>query len=61
MRVLTRDPAKVGRFGDKVQIAVGDLDKPETLAATVDGVQAVYLISQAGQAGLRAASQTTSG
>ena len=51
VRVLTRDPAKTARFGNQVQVAAGDLDKPQTLAAAMDGVRAVYLISQAGQVG----------
>ena len=49
VRMLTRDPAKTTRFGSQVQAATGDLDRPETLASAMDGVRAVYLISQAGQ------------
>lgn len=49
VRVLTRDPGKTTRFGSQAETAVGDLDKPETLASAMHGVQAVYLISQAGQ------------
>jgi NAD(P)H-binding len=50
VRVLTRDPAKTAHLENEVEKATGDLDKPETLAAAMDSVQAVYLISQAGQA-----------
>ena len=49
VRVLTRDPAKAARFAPGVQIATGDLGKPETLAPALHGVHAVYLISQAVQ------------
>jgi len=49
VRVLTRDPARAARFGNQVQTATGDLDKPETLASAMDGVRAVYLLSQANQ------------
>lgn len=61
VRVLTRDPAKTAHLGNEVQVATGDLDKPETLAAAMDGVHAVYLISQAGQAGAAAAAAKQAG
>ncbi len=33
VRVLMRDERKAVQFGDKVEIAIEDLDKPETLSA----------------------------
>ena len=41
VRVLMRDRQKAVQFGDKVEIAIGDLDQPETLPAAMQGVETV--------------------
>jgi uncharacterized protein YbjT (DUF2867 family) len=45
VRALVHDPKKASRLGAGVDIAVGDLDAPETLQSAMDGVQAVYAIA----------------
>jgi uncharacterized protein YbjT (DUF2867 family) len=44
VRGLVRDPRKAPK-DDKIEIAVGDLDKPETLRSAMEGVRAVYAIA----------------
>lgn len=51
VRVLTQDPAKAGSlFGDPVEIVEGDVTRPETLDAAVEGCQGLH-ISLHGRAG----------
>lgn len=45
-RVFTRDAAKVERWGDRVEVAAGDFQKPDTFARAVSGAEAVFLMSQ---------------
>jgi uncharacterized protein YbjT (DUF2867 family) len=45
-RVFTRDTAKVERWGDRVEAAAGDFQKPDTFARAVSGAEAVFLMSQ---------------
>jgi len=45
VRVLVRDPGKVAALDPSVQRAVGDLDRPETLAPAVAGVESVFLVT----------------
>lgn len=45
VRALVHDPKKTSRLGDKVEIAVGDLDQPETLRPAMESVHAVYAIA----------------
>lgn len=45
VRVLVRDKNKVAHLGDRVEIAVGDLDKPETLAEAMQGVEKLYFVT----------------
>lgn len=45
VRVLVRDPGRLARLGDRVDVAVGDLDAAETLADAMEDVRAVYLIA----------------
>ncbi len=45
VRVLVRDKNKVAHLGDNVERAVGDLDKPETLRAAMQGVKGVFLVT----------------
>ncbi len=47
VRVFTRDAEKVARWGDRVEVAVGDLSEPETFAKAIAGVEAVYLMNGA--------------
>lgn len=49
VRALVRDPAKLGKAGEKVEIARGDLTKPETLDAAFAGVDKVFLMITGGQ------------
>lgn len=45
-RVFTRDAAKVARWGDRVEVALGDCQRPDTFAQAVSGADAVFLMSQ---------------
>lgn len=40
-RALVRDPARARRLPSEAELVVGDLTRPETLSAAVDGVDAV--------------------
>lgn len=53
VRALVRDWAKAHRLPREVQAIVGDLTRPDTLAAAVDGVDAIVFThgSDAGKAG----------
>jgi len=45
VRVLVRDPRKVEGLRGRVEIAVGDLDRPETVDGAMQGVSAVFLVT----------------
>jgi uncharacterized protein YbjT (DUF2867 family) len=46
VRVLVRDPARAGALRDAgAELAVGDMDQPETLPAALEGVERVFLVS----------------
>ncbi len=45
VRVLSRDPSKAAKFGAGVEVAQGDLAKPETLEAAFAGIDKVFLLS----------------
>ena len=45
-RVLTRDPKKVARWGDRIEVAVGDFQKADTFARAVHGIDAFFLMHQ---------------
>jgi uncharacterized protein YbjT (DUF2867 family) len=45
VRAFTRDPGKLGQHGGHVEVAVGDLDDPETVDAALDGVKGVFLVT----------------
>lgn len=48
VRALVRDAGKAAElFGADVQIAQGDYERPDTLEAAMDGVEAVYLVAPA--------------
>jgi uncharacterized protein YbjT (DUF2867 family) len=45
VRVLVRDPAKAARWGERVERAEGDLDRPETLPPALRGAQRLFLVT----------------
>jgi uncharacterized protein YbjT (DUF2867 family) len=45
VRILVRDARKVAALAGRVEVAVGDLDRPETLAPAMQGVDAVFLVT----------------
>ncbi len=45
VRVFTRDKRQVIHLGNRVEYAIGDLDKPETLVAAMRGVERVFLLT----------------
>ncbi len=45
VRVLVRDPKKAAHLGARVDVAVGDLNDPNTLRPAMDDVEAVYIIA----------------
>ena len=49
VRVLTRAANKAPALAGRVEIAVGDLDSPETLRAVLDGVERVFLVTASTQ------------
>ncbi|HZD01010.1 MAG TPA: NAD(P)H-binding protein [Actinomycetes bacterium] len=45
-RALVRDPSKARqRLGGQVEHVIGDLDRPETIAAALAGVDRVFLLT----------------
>lgn len=49
MRLLTRDKRKLSNLEGQVEIAVGDLDKPETIRAALEGVERLFLVTASTQ------------
>ena len=45
-RVFTRDAAKVARWGDRVEVALGDLQRPDTFERAASGADAVFVMHQ---------------
>ena len=45
VRILVRDERKANQFGNKAEIAIGDLDQPETLPAALRGVERLYFVT----------------
>ena len=45
VRVLVRDPKKVSHWGNRVEVAVGDLDQPVTLLPAMKGVEKLYFVT----------------
>jgi uncharacterized protein YbjT (DUF2867 family) len=43
-RVLVRDPARAAGLPERAERVVGDLDRPATLAAAMDGVERLFLL-----------------
>ncbi|WP_030770011.1 NAD(P)H-binding protein [Streptomyces sp. NRRL F-2664] len=48
VRALTRAPAEATGLPDGIEVVGGDLTKPQTLAAALDGVSAVHLLGATG-------------
>ncbi len=49
VRILTRDAGKTSTLQGQVEIAVGDLDKPETFRAAMEGVERLFLVTASTQ------------
>jgi uncharacterized protein YbjT (DUF2867 family) len=45
VRALGRDERKLAALSDRVELAVGDLDKPETLETAMQGIQCIYIVT----------------
>jgi uncharacterized protein YbjT (DUF2867 family) len=45
VRVFTRDPGKVDHWADRVQVAVGDFEEPESFVKAVAGVEGIFLMN----------------
>jgi len=45
VRIFTRDPQKAAKFGDKVEVAVGNLDDLKSLVPAMEGVERFFLIT----------------
>ena len=45
VRVLVRDERKAALFDPRIQRAIGNLDRPETLRAAMDGVDRLFLVT----------------
>lgn len=45
VRVLVRDPKKVAQLGNQVEVAIGDLDQPETILPAMQGVEKLYFVT----------------
>jgi uncharacterized protein YbjT (DUF2867 family) len=45
IRILVRDERKVAHLDSRIQRAVGDLDRPETLQAAMDGIDRLFLVT----------------
>ncbi|WP_437932458.1 SDR family oxidoreductase [Sorangium sp. So ce291] len=52
VRVFTRDERKVARWGDRVEKAVGDLARQDTIAPALQGVRAAFLLPVGGAEGI---------
>ncbi len=47
VRAFTRDKAKAARWGDRVEVAIGDFSRPETVRQAAAGVEGVFLMNGA--------------
>jgi uncharacterized protein YbjT (DUF2867 family) len=47
VRALVRDPSRAASLPAGIELAVGDLDNPESVSKAVQGVEAIFLM-QAG-------------
>lgn len=47
VRVFTRDAAKVAHWGNRIEVALGDLTSPETFAKAATGAEGVFIMNGA--------------
>ena len=47
VRVFTRDASRVAHWGNRVEVALGDLTSPETFAKAASGVEGIFLMNGA--------------
>ncbi len=47
VRAFTRDKAKAARWGERVEVAVGDFSRPETVGQAAEGMEGVFLMNGA--------------
>ena len=45
LRILTRNPGKAASFNGHLEIAVGDLDDPETIPIALEGIDKLFLVT----------------
>jgi uncharacterized protein YbjT (DUF2867 family) len=45
VRAFTRDAAKLARWGNRIEVAIGDFTAPETFARAVAGVEGVFIMN----------------
>jgi uncharacterized protein YbjT (DUF2867 family) len=45
VRILVRDPSKVQKDNDLVEVSVGDLDRPDMLLKAMQGIERLFLIT----------------
>lgn len=45
VRVLVRDKQKVAHLGNQVEVAVGDLDNPESILTAMQGVERLFFVT----------------
>lgn len=49
VRILTRDPSKATKFGDKIEVIIGNLDEPRSLIPAMQDVERFFLITASTQ------------
>jgi uncharacterized protein YbjT (DUF2867 family) len=49
IRVFVRDPARAQRWGDRVDVARGDLDHPDTIAPALVGIERLFMLGRSPQ------------
>lgn len=49
VRILTRDPKKATKFGDKIEVAIGNLDDTKSLIPALKSVEQFFLITTSTQ------------
>ena len=49
VRLLTRNLQKAAKFGDKIEVVIGDLDNPQSLIPAMENVEQFFLITSSRQ------------
>jgi uncharacterized protein YbjT (DUF2867 family) len=52
VRVFTREASKVARWGDRVEVAIGDFTHPETFAKAISRVEGAFIMNGALDGGI---------